>query len=258
MCRPPWTRAFLTEYLKATRVAVVFNNTEYGQGLAASLIQELEARGAQAVTNIEVEEGQGQLRDRGPADSGRQPRRHLLRRIRDRSAVPALRTGQGRRHRPDVGQRRRLPGRHHRRFGRYGGGDVRQRLRPQPALRGRCAVVRSLSGGGISQSRYLLRQRLRGDAGVGRGRAQGRTSSMRPRSPTRCAPTACPRSSTACVIRRTATSPIRRFGSTRSSTASSNKWIGNKLSHTRKRGLKQAPFFDVNDFEPLPSGSSEP
>lgn len=51
---------FLTEYLKATRVAVVFNNTEYGQGLAASLIQELEARGAQAVTNIEVEEGQSQ------------------------------------------------------------------------------------------------------------------------------------------------------------------------------------------------------
>jgi branched-chain amino acid transport system substrate-binding protein len=51
---------FLTEYLKATRVAVVFNNTEYGQGLAASLVKELEARGAQAVTNIEVEEGQGQ------------------------------------------------------------------------------------------------------------------------------------------------------------------------------------------------------
>ncbi|MGC9395454.1 MAG: branched-chain amino acid ABC transporter substrate-binding protein [Anaerolineae bacterium] len=51
---------FLTEYLKATRVAVVFNNTEYGQGLAASLIRELEARGAQAITNIEVEEGQSQ------------------------------------------------------------------------------------------------------------------------------------------------------------------------------------------------------
>ena len=51
---------FLTEYLKATRVAVVFNNTEYGQGLAASLIEELTARGAEAVTRIEVEEGQGQ------------------------------------------------------------------------------------------------------------------------------------------------------------------------------------------------------
>ncbi len=51
---------FLSEYLKATRVAVVFNNTEYGQGLAASLIKELEARGAQAVARIEVEEGQSQ------------------------------------------------------------------------------------------------------------------------------------------------------------------------------------------------------
>ncbi len=51
---------FLTEYLKATRVAVAFNNTEYGKGLAASLIKELEARGVQAVARIEVEEGQGQ------------------------------------------------------------------------------------------------------------------------------------------------------------------------------------------------------
>lgn len=51
---------FLTEYLKATRIAVVFNNTEYGKGLAASLIKELEARGAQASARIEVEEGQGQ------------------------------------------------------------------------------------------------------------------------------------------------------------------------------------------------------
>ncbi|HQE92314.1 MAG TPA: branched-chain amino acid ABC transporter substrate-binding protein [Anaerolineae bacterium] len=51
---------FLTEYLKATRIAVVFNNTEYGKGLAASLIKELEARGAQASARIEVEEGQRQ------------------------------------------------------------------------------------------------------------------------------------------------------------------------------------------------------
>ncbi len=51
---------FLIEYLKAKRVAVIFNNTEYGRGLAASLIKELEARGAQAVTRIEVEEGQSQ------------------------------------------------------------------------------------------------------------------------------------------------------------------------------------------------------
>ena len=51
---------FLVEKLGVRRVAVAFNNTEYGQGLAASLIKELEARGAQAVTRIEVEEGQGQ------------------------------------------------------------------------------------------------------------------------------------------------------------------------------------------------------
>lgn len=49
---------FLVEKLGARRIAVVFNNTEYGQGLAASLVKELEARGAQAVTRIEVEEGQ--------------------------------------------------------------------------------------------------------------------------------------------------------------------------------------------------------
>jgi len=50
---------FLTGKLGAKRVAVLFNNTEYGRGLAAALVKELEARGAQAVTRIEVEEGQG-------------------------------------------------------------------------------------------------------------------------------------------------------------------------------------------------------
>jgi len=50
---------FLVEHLNARRVVVVFNNTEYGQGLAASLIQELQALGAEAVTQVEVEEGQG-------------------------------------------------------------------------------------------------------------------------------------------------------------------------------------------------------
>ncbi|MBN1261200.1 MAG: branched-chain amino acid ABC transporter substrate-binding protein [Anaerolineae bacterium] len=49
---------FLVDYLKAQRVAVLFNDTEYGQGLAASLVQELENRGAGAVTEIEVAEGQ--------------------------------------------------------------------------------------------------------------------------------------------------------------------------------------------------------
>jgi branched-chain amino acid transport system substrate-binding protein len=50
---------FLTEELGARRVAVIFNNTEYGRGLAALLIQELEQRGAEAVLQLEVEEGQG-------------------------------------------------------------------------------------------------------------------------------------------------------------------------------------------------------
>ena len=54
---------FLVEKLGAKRVAVIFNNTEYGQGLAASLVKELEARGAQAVTRIEVEEGQSRYAD---------------------------------------------------------------------------------------------------------------------------------------------------------------------------------------------------
>ncbi len=50
---------FLVEKLGARRVAVIFNNTEYGRGLAALLIQELEQRGAEAVPQLEVEEGQG-------------------------------------------------------------------------------------------------------------------------------------------------------------------------------------------------------
>ncbi|MEE8391514.1 MAG: branched-chain amino acid ABC transporter substrate-binding protein [Anaerolineae bacterium] len=49
---------FLVEKLGARRVAVIFNNTEYGQGLAASLIEELEQRGGEAVVRLEVEEGQ--------------------------------------------------------------------------------------------------------------------------------------------------------------------------------------------------------
>jgi branched-chain amino acid transport system substrate-binding protein len=50
---------FLTEELDARRVAVIFNDTEYGRGLAALLIQELEQRGAEAVLQLEVKEGQG-------------------------------------------------------------------------------------------------------------------------------------------------------------------------------------------------------
>jgi branched-chain amino acid transport system substrate-binding protein len=49
---------FLVEQLDARRVAVVFNNTEYGQGLARSLKDELIALGAEVVGEIQVEEGQ--------------------------------------------------------------------------------------------------------------------------------------------------------------------------------------------------------
>jgi branched-chain amino acid transport system substrate-binding protein len=49
---------FLVEELDAQRVAVLFNNTEYGRGLAALLVQELQGRGAEAVVQLEVEEGQ--------------------------------------------------------------------------------------------------------------------------------------------------------------------------------------------------------
>ena len=50
---------FLTEYLKVKDIAVIHNNTEYGKGLADSLIEEITDRGAQAVVQLEVEEGQG-------------------------------------------------------------------------------------------------------------------------------------------------------------------------------------------------------
>ena len=50
---------FLVEHLGAQKVAVAFNNTEYGQGLASSLSDELVTLGAEVVTRIEVEEGQG-------------------------------------------------------------------------------------------------------------------------------------------------------------------------------------------------------
>jgi branched-chain amino acid transport system substrate-binding protein len=49
---------FLVDELGAQRVAVVFNDTEYGQGLARSLKEELIALGADIVVEIEVEEGQ--------------------------------------------------------------------------------------------------------------------------------------------------------------------------------------------------------
>jgi branched-chain amino acid transport system substrate-binding protein len=49
---------FLVNDLSARRVAVIHNDTEYGEGLAASLIKELEGRGATIAVNLQVSEGQ--------------------------------------------------------------------------------------------------------------------------------------------------------------------------------------------------------
>ena len=50
--------SFLINDLSARRVAVIHNDTEYGQGLAASLVRELESRGANVAVNLQVTEGQ--------------------------------------------------------------------------------------------------------------------------------------------------------------------------------------------------------
>lgn len=49
---------FLVDQLQAKSVAVLYNNTEYGRGLAASLADDLRARGATIALQAEVEEGQ--------------------------------------------------------------------------------------------------------------------------------------------------------------------------------------------------------
>ncbi len=54
---------FLVNKLNARRVAVIHNDTDYGKGLAVSLIRELEQRGAQAATRIQVTEGQSRFAD---------------------------------------------------------------------------------------------------------------------------------------------------------------------------------------------------
>jgi branched-chain amino acid transport system substrate-binding protein len=54
---------FLVEELAATRVAIVFNDTEYGRGLANLLTRELEQRGGDSVVQIEVAEGQSHYED---------------------------------------------------------------------------------------------------------------------------------------------------------------------------------------------------
>ena len=53
--------AFLVDTLKATNVAVIHNDTEYGQGLAASISDELKALGAAVPLTLEVAEGQSRF-----------------------------------------------------------------------------------------------------------------------------------------------------------------------------------------------------
>ena len=54
---------FLVNKLQAKRVAVVHNDTESGKGLAAALIKELAARGAEAALQLQVAEGQSRYAD---------------------------------------------------------------------------------------------------------------------------------------------------------------------------------------------------
>lgn len=54
---------FLVSKLNAKRVAVVHNDTEYGKGLAASLVQELQKRSAEAAVTLQVTEGQSRYGD---------------------------------------------------------------------------------------------------------------------------------------------------------------------------------------------------
>jgi branched-chain amino acid transport system substrate-binding protein len=49
---------FLVNTLDANSVAILHNNTEYGRGLATSLVENLRARGATVALQTEVEEGQ--------------------------------------------------------------------------------------------------------------------------------------------------------------------------------------------------------
>lgn len=54
---------FLVETLGAQNVAVIHNDTGYGQGLAAALAAELAARGATVAVTLEVAEGQSRYAD---------------------------------------------------------------------------------------------------------------------------------------------------------------------------------------------------
>ena len=52
---------FLVNKLNAKRVVVIYNDTPYGKGLGATLVQELEKRGAQAALTLQVAEAQNRF-----------------------------------------------------------------------------------------------------------------------------------------------------------------------------------------------------
>jgi len=54
---------FFVSKLKAKRVIVLYNDTPYGKGLAATLVQELKQRGAETVLNLQVAEAQNRFPD---------------------------------------------------------------------------------------------------------------------------------------------------------------------------------------------------
>ncbi len=54
---------FLVEHLGTQRIAVVHNDTEYGRGLAASLVAEVQRLGGAVAVQVEVEEGQMRYTD---------------------------------------------------------------------------------------------------------------------------------------------------------------------------------------------------
>jgi branched-chain amino acid transport system substrate-binding protein len=57
---------FLVNQLKAKRIAVLHNDTDYGKGLATTLSKELQQRGVEIVLNLQVKEGQGRYTQEVP------------------------------------------------------------------------------------------------------------------------------------------------------------------------------------------------
>ena len=72
--------------LEAKRVAILYNDTAYGQGLHDEMQRALTERGAEIVLAREVAEGQDRYLDEVESSVG-PTRRHLLRRLRDRSPL---------------------------------------------------------------------------------------------------------------------------------------------------------------------------